>query len=793
MADEAAILQATAAEVAKDGSTYVVLRWEAVDDVVGYNLYRSVEGEPPSESQPINGSTPISPPTSGKRLRELVAEDSSEWRALSRAHDIGAASGPGASGLTDPAALERGLNPDSLRLVRAAAQANLAMGQVAGLAYTDREVKAEVRYLYELRGVRKDLTEFQLAVDVPIWAGHFILPDPPSGIAIQAGDRRALVLWNRNPYAATYIVQRGASAGGPFQRVNPKPVAYDVEAGLDGLPLPAPQPGFLDIGAWDANGGPTSHLVEGVSVAGPDNGSKYWYRVASRDTLDRAGPWSAAVDGTPVRSLSPMAPDELQVSPTTSADGLVVTWRKVTRNVENHQLPDISQTNYVYRAETRAALEDLITLPTHLVATITSANPQDVTTPLVSWVDTDPALVPPYGTKPFFYRVRVADPFNNLSAPSAVISGTVPDTRAPGPTALTGASGAVDHIRVEWKPNTEPDLAGYQIYRGVCDRGFIFVPGITHDVNKEGQVTTGGESRFRCDMTLVGDVPLAEANKLWALDGSIWFDDFSVPEDSPLCYGYWVRGYDLSGNLYDGKNGCPRPGEYLCARLREETPPPAPVMTGLRARNKGVLVEWVGSPVQDLHAFHVYRSDAELDPPRFLACVFTDGTVSATPWKGLMPSCADVPAVPDPLAARGSYLDATADPHHVYWYRVSALDWLGNESDGSAIEDIPSSSTFAYTSDLPVTPAVQPPTAPVGVGCGLDITWGPTFDPVSLQGFVVFRAATGDAYRQVSGIIAANSFTDATARRGVDYLYCVQSIDLIGMLSQPSLPVLHRY
>ena len=124
---------------------------------------------------------------------------------------------------------------------------------------------------------------------------------------------------------------------------------------------------------------------------------------------------------------------------------------------------------------------------------------------------------------------------------------------------------------------------------------------------------------------------------------------------------------------------------------------------------------------------------------------------------------------------------------------VSALDWLGNESDGSAIEDIPSSSTFSYTSDLPMTPAVQTPATSVGVGCGLEVAWGPTFDPASLQGFVVFRAAAGDAYRQVSGILPGNSFTDVTARRGVDYLYCVQSIDPIGVLSQPSIPVLHRY
>ena len=789
MADESALLQATSAGVAKDGSTSVVLRWEAVDEVAGYNLYRRVEGAPDRPGRPINGSTPITPPTSGRRLRTLVPDHTPEWRAL--AHGFG--EGAGSLELADPAAhFERGLSDEELRLVRATAPANLAMAHAAGLAWTDRRVRAEEHYLYELRAVLADGEERRLAFDVPVWAGHFLLPDPPSGVTTQAGDRRALVLWNRNPYAATFIVQRSSSPGGPYQAVNPKPVAYDLDAGLDGQPLPAPQPGFLDIGAWDANGLPTSHEVEGAPVFGPDNGITYWYQVASRDTLDRAGAWSAPVAATPVRSLPPMAPDDLQVSATTTADGLVVTWRTVTRNVENHQLPDVAQTNYVYRAETREALEDLVALPGHLVATLV-VNPQDLTAPLVSWTDLDPALVPPYGTKPFFYRVRVADPFGNTSAPSAVITGTVPDTRAPGATDLVAATGAADHIRVEWRPNAEPDLAGYQVYRGVCDRGFIYIPGITHEKDKEGRIVTKGKSRFRCDLTLVGDVHLGDASAMWATDGSIWFDDHSVPEGSPLCYGYWVRAYDQAGNLYDGTHGCPRPGEYRCARLREKTPPPVPVMTGLRARNNGVLVEWMSSPVQDLRAFHVYRSDAELDPPRFLACVFTDGTVSPTPWTGLVPSCTDVPAVPDPLAARGSYLDGTADPHHVYWYRVSALDWLGNESDGSQLEDIPSSSTFTFTSDLPATPGVLSPTTPSAVGCGLDVAWGPTYDPASVQGFVVFRAAAGDPYRQVSGIVVGNVFSDSTARRGVDYLYCVQAIDHVGLLSQPSLPVLHRY
>ena len=70
----------------------------------------------------------------------------------------------------------------------------------------------------------------------------------------------------------------------------------------------------------------------------------------------------------------------------------------------------------------------------------------------------------------------MADPFGNRSAPSAVITGAVPDTTPPGPTDLIGATGDADRIRVDWKPNGEPDLAGYQIYRGVCDRGFIYRP-----------------------------------------------------------------------------------------------------------------------------------------------------------------------------------------------------------------------------------------------------------------------------------------------------------------------------
>ena len=151
-----------------------------------------------------------------------VSEGSPEWEALSAG--FASVAGPGSSvELVNPADhFERGLTEHEGALIRAAARAephDRAMS--AGLAYTDRGVKADEHYLYELRGVLADGTERVLATDVPVWAGHFVLPDPPSGLVTQAGDRRVLVLWNRNPYAATFVVRplddpgRSVPAGEP--------------------------------------------------------------------------------------------------------------------------------------------------------------------------------------------------------------------------------------------------------------------------------------------------------------------------------------------------------------------------------------------------------------------------------------------------------------------------------------------------------------------------------------------------------------------------------------------------
>ncbi|NQX13466.1 hypothetical protein HQQ80_17705 [Microbacteriaceae bacterium VKM Ac-2855] len=795
MADDIALLQTTSSEVGPDGVASVVLRWESVGEVVGYQLRRRPIGAPASEAVPVGGVVRL--PRSADELRAAVAPGSPGWDELTRTLTAATPGAPGTVPVTvDPAAaFERGLTGAEERFIRAGAQASLTLGRVAGLAFVDADLPGGAELLYELHGVRSDDSSLVLASDVSVIVGAVDLAAPPQGLRVQIGDRRVLLLWNRNPKGAvTYLVQRAATSAGPFAQVNPLPVAYDMTEGIDGTPLPFEQPGFLDVGAWDADGLPVAHPVAGAPVAGPDTGTTYWYRVAARDTLDRVGAWSTPVAAAPVRSLAPMAPDELVVRPTPAATGLVLEWRTVLRNVENHRLvdrtlPDPTQTSLVYRAVARADLEDIDGLAAHLVAMPTVIGASNPAVAVQTWTDTDPVLVPPYGTQPFFYRLRVVDAFGILSAPSAIVAATVPDTTPPGPTDIIAATGAADRIRVEWKGNPEPDVGGYQIYRGLCDRGYVYVPGVVRVPGQEGP----DRSRYRCDMTLVGDVPVGEAASRLFLQGVIYFEDTSVPANSPLCYAYWVRAYDHSGNLYAGEDAaCPKPGEYVCAALHEKTPPRAPVVTAMRARNRAVELEWIGAPEPDLHAFHVYRSDTEADSGRFVACVFTDGSVQATPWAGVVPSCSAVPVVADPLAAHGVFTDHDVEPHLVQWYRVSALDWLGNESDAAAIENIPSSSTFTYRSDRPATPTVHAATIDQGT-CGLAVEWDALANAADLRGFVVFRAAVGKPYRQVSGVVTGLGFVDESARRGVDYTYRVQSVDLAGTLSEPSAPVLNRY
>jgi hypothetical protein len=817
---EEAFLKATSTDVDRGGKTQVVLYWKPIEEAAGYNIYRS------DMRGPINGATPIRQVETCAQLKAIVPPSSREWNMLADAFSSVASRSavrvvpdrlgrgriedptplvasrmisPGtllnlqhdvlrAAALDPCVVLQRGLSDQEQALFDRLADANLRLRLARGWAAVDAKVVAGKSYTYELRAVFEHGNEMVLDRDVTIKAGHFILPNPPSGFDLLAGDSQILALWNRNNYAFSYLLQRADSVGGTYQAVNESPVIYDITKDLQNQDLSSPRPGFVDFQRWDNEGLPVPHSVRGIDIDGPKNGTTYYYRVASCDILDRHGSWSTPQPATPVHSTPPSAPTDLRVDVNALPFCLALSWRKVTRDVRHHQIRDTVQTYKIYRSDVPDALDDLSTLAAFQIGTAT-ADPTDQGTITLSWLDLDPALRVPYGEKDFWYRLRCVDAQGNESAPSAAIAGRVPDITPPGPTRVIGGDGHADRISVYWLPNAEPDLAGYQIWRSLCDRGRPYRPALD-----PRDPHTDKEKLGACDFVLVGEVSIAQAHKMFGESGRISFDDSSVPSGSPVCYCYWVRAFDIARNLYPGDRGCPAsPDEYTCQRLYEETPPPAPIITALKARDRAVLVEWIASPVQDLRAFHVYRSDKELGAPVFAGCVLNDGTVYPGKWKGQKPDCNEIPAEVDPATIHGAFLDERVEANRIYWYRVSALDWLGNESEAADLLRIPAISTFTYSRELPGTPAVLSSAPASAEGCGLVVTWAPSYAPAHHRGFLVFRSTSFGHYRQVSALVQANSYEDRSAIRGIDYWYRVQSMAPDGSVSHPSAPVKCRY
>lgn len=802
----------------------VILYWNHETRFTGYNIYRKEEGEIKFPDLPLHGKKPVQRVKTCDELTAFVKKGSDDWRLLERGFSslqaarkskktdekapgrdwkeeqildprsgIGIFSKEPGKQRVDPCdALKRGFTEEESRLFGLLASGSLPLRLANGWAFIDGQAQANQRYVYQLRGVLPNQKEVLIASSDVIWVGHPRLPDAPGGISAIAGDRKVLLTWDRNPEAYSFEVRRSPNLAGPYALIHENLIQLDVTEDLNGDSLAVPRPGFADFQRWDEEGLPVPHEVGGIPVNGPENDATYFYQVASKDILGRTGPFSPGVSATPLDMTPPSAPSQLKVDPYAEGGvaGLALSWRKVVYDAMGHREMETAQTYQIYRADSLVYLEnmDALTPGSPLFVTSLPANPSDPATMTVYWKDLDPALSPDFGEKDYYYRLRCVDAHGNTSSPSAVISGRVPDTKPPGATQVTNAEGFADSIRVFWKPNAEPDLGGYQIWRSLCDFGRPYQPIEENEKQKR---------MLPCDFVLVGQVTQSEAAAMISATGEIHFADSSVHQNAPVCYAYWVRAFDVARNLYPGKrlDQCPEPGEYICQRPYEEDAPPAPVISGLKARDNAVMIEWLSSPVQDLRAFHIYRSEKETGPPDFIGCVLSDGAPHPGRWEGLRPDCDEIPAEANPAAVRGSFLDKTARPHYIYFYRVSAVDWLGNESSGADISLIPGISTFTYSKDLPATPVVK---APEGVhslsGCGLVVKWDPVFDPGRIEGFLVFRSTeeTGQ-YLQVSALVKANEFEDRQAARGTEYWYKVQAIDAFGKLSEPSLPRKYTY
>ena len=331
----------------------------------------------------------------------------------------------------------------------------------------------------------------------------------------------------------------------------------------------------------------------------------------------------------------------------------------------------------------------------------------------MTYFDTSPGLRSPCGDKTYYFRVESIDSAGNVSYRSIAVGDALKDTTRPADVQGTEAEGFDDFIQVRWDPNSDCDIDEYRIYRAHCNYGDWFpCPDRDYEgpaldfykryiamANDQDDIPTYPTTHYDpkgsfpknlpdCGgpFVLIGSITHEEAEKRKGEIGKAYFNDETVPAESPICYAYLVKAVDRSQNE-SGYMPIPDPLSEIivCQRLRDKNPPGPAIISGLLARDSTVIVEWIGPPVQDIAAYHVYRSNKEdgvytwvggrtvVPPPG-------TGVVLTSPYSppGIV-GCDSIPLVSRDWMSAGRIVD-TAEPHDILWYKVVGIDQQGNET-----------------------------------------------------------------------------------------------------------------
>jgi hypothetical protein len=773
----------------------VYLTWPA--DTSGldikYNIYRKNASDLNYPTTPIN-SIPIAPITNCADFQAVIPSSSPDWSIIANAFYDTVSKAP----LANPCTIT-GFTKNSSDWKRAMllAQARPSIAIVMGQGYMDKSgLVLSNQYKYQIKrisgGIELPLTG---ANEITITAGVPDLPPAPTNIRIVIGDAMLQILWNKPllPKFASFNVYRSLTSIGPYQRVNDADVSADITLDIDSNSVTPLSNGYTDFQRWDSVGNATSHLVNGIPISGPENGTIYYYKAALKDLLGNEGPLSSVVSGTPVDKTPPATPTGLIVTPVEINSGFEIKWPKVRYDVMGH----FDKVSYykVYRYENPTKPDSGETLVT---GDVYQPSPGDSLW-MVYKYDSTSGLRSDCREKIYYYRVEAYDSSGNISRRSSPVGGALKDTTRPPIPKGISAEGFDDYIRVKWKLNFDCDTNIYLIYRAKCDWG-AWVPCVEKRFGNVNWWDTLGQSNppnkkpKDCGgpFTLVGTMTQSDAEAR-ASGGETYFDDHTVPAGDPTCWAYLVKAQDLAQNL-SGEFPIPdvTVETVVCQRLRDRTPPPPGIISGLFALDSAIRVDFIGQPIQDIAAYHVYRSDngehgtynwvggMTVEPPPGVGIVLTS-PYHAPPIVG----CSSIPLKSNPYMSAGTFIDKKTEPKQIYWYKVLGVDQNGNES---SIDSATGISTFTFTSKREAAPDILSITSTEDT-CALLINWSPSYDASAMMGFIIFRSTNHDGpYYQLDNVIKGNSFANNSVARNVLYWYRIAILKKDGSLTRLSEP-----
>ena len=804
---------------------HVALNWSPYPGAVKYNIFRKNTADANYPASPIN-ATPTAIMSDCTTIKSILKPsiDSSVWNIIARA-----LSGPGLFNPCNISTIPTGSEKYN-RLVMLS-KASMPIAIITGLGYQDNTVINGSTYQYKIVALNSSNTEIGIvASDMPVTAGSVVAQAPPSNVMAESGDDMVLIRWNNVPGAAGYVIERGLSLSGPFTRINESVFSAEVKNHLNGDTLIPSSAGFIDFKRRTALFGKDStHLVNGVAIGGPKNSVAYYYRIKTLDLFQRPGTASAVYGPViPGDKTEPSTPIDITANADDVTGKVTVRWTQVVRDKNgNWEYPDstIKYRLYRFRSSGNPEIE-----PSVLIGqsnTIKGLKSREA-------IDADPGLRSTFGNKTWWYRLRAIDNANNISQWSSAVSVIVKDITKPDIVKGVDAKGNEKSISVKWKQNNEPDVASYMVYRSLCHLGSwvdcdnqkdtcgtwqTYDPTKTPDPKdkkddrdnrseKEERDPTGGTRNNPGSSTLpcpcsgpfvfLGEIT-NDSIKRAVSAGNFFFDDKTIPAGSPLCYAYWIKAKDSSGNL-SGSFPIPSPAEKLqikCERLRDKTPPENAIISGLFAQAEQIKVEWIGPPTQDTRAYHVYRADGR-DPskepdaadykwvggmtvelPPMLPVVLTE------PYKSPgIPNCDRISVQATPWMSQGFFEDKKIEPKLTYWYKVVGIDYDGNETP---LDRAAAISTFSFTRKVPDAPIIS--TLDVqGSPCSVVLKWSPAFDVSSQVGFIIYRStrATGPFLPIVVSPVTDNSYIDLNVVKGTSYWYAIAILMKNGQMTSLS-------
>jgi fibronectin type 3 domain-containing protein len=492
----------------------VHLRWpgEHVQDLQGYHVSRIEEGQTDYARLTTSPITMISSPA---ELKELLGGKVHLYAAL-----FGKENADQSITANDFASIEQ----DGEALFGAVCLINPTFGEALGEVFVDNTAIAGKRYAYKVEAITSSGSK---KVAESGYLSPYELTAIPAVEDAQASGRAQSVAisWQQMPIAMTqgkvvsFNVYRSEQMEGPwFQANNFQTLSAEISTG--GAKQAKTRESFID-----------PYLTPG---------KKYYYKIKAMNAFGFEGPASNIVEAIPTETnllLSPTSLEAKRYGVTTS-----ISWDGTEQEDYYEVFTSSSRRNFAKKSSMPAR----------------SGNPQ-------TWISKEFAA-----GKEYYVYVQAVDDYGQRSQPSDTLRLFFTDTQKPDAPLNVRATAERGKITLNWSPNTESDLLGYQVERS-SDGGYK-------------------------DLFLLTDAVISERS----------FEDV-LPPSSETTYGYMVYAVDESYNRSE-------PSEMVFARMPDETPPQPPIVTGFSRVNDSLQFTWNACLSTDLDFYEIEMADQSEGP-----------------------------------------------------------------------------------------------------------------------------------------------------------------------------------